>query len=50
MKTTLLLQPESEPHSLLVSADATQFVPFAQQMVTISKQEHIELIYERNYW
>jgi transposase len=50
MKTTLLLPPEAEHHSLFVSADATRAVPYAQQTVTISKQEYIRLIHERNYW
>ncbi len=50
MTTALPIHSEPDHHSLLSSTDAKQDTPFAQQMVTISKQEYIELIHGQKYW
>jgi transposase len=42
--------PSPEPHQPLVYLDERQPIPFAQQWVTISKQEHIDLRHRANYW
>jgi transposase len=50
MKTTQAVLPRPEPpNSPLVPEDSPP-VPFSQKMVTITKQEHIELIHQINYW
>ncbi|MCP3880865.1 MAG: transposase, partial [Sulfitobacter sp.] len=42
--------PSREAHKPLVCLDERQPIPFAQQWVTISKQEHIDLRHRANYW
>jgi Txe/YoeB family toxin of Txe-Axe toxin-antitoxin module len=50
MNATLLSQLEPGHSSQTGSDDSMRAFPFAEQMVTISKQEHIQLITDRNYW
>jgi transposase len=40
----------SEPHQALACLDEGQPSPFSQQWVTITKQEHIQLRHQANYW
>ena len=42
--------PTPEPPQLLACLDQGQRSPFAQQWITITKQEHIDLRHRANYW
>ena len=42
--------PSLEPHKPLACLDERQPTPFAQQWLTITKQEHIELSWRASYW
>ncbi len=49
MKTTQAVLPQPESSNLVV-AISTPPVLFTQEMVSITKQEHIELTHQANYW
>ncbi len=49
MKTTPAVLPQPESSNLVV-AISTPPVLFTQEMVSITKQEHIELTHQANYW
>jgi hypothetical protein len=50
MEGTTLTNATPEPSQALVCRDEGQASPFAEQCVTITKQEHIELNWRANYW
>jgi len=50
MEGTTPTRATPEPSRALVCRDEGQASPFAQQSVTITKQEHIELNWRANYW
>ncbi len=50
MKATLLIKPSSEKPDTQYLPQATASVLFAQETVVLTKQEHIKLIGQINYW
>lgn len=50
MHGTSQTPPRAESYRLLGDDDERQRAPFAQESVTISKQEHIELRHRASYW
>ncbi len=50
MEGTTNPRPTAEAHRPVVCLDEGQLVPFSQQWVRITKQEHIELRHRASYW